>query len=91
MGAIADSCNTFFWRAALDTPGSRGGWGPFIEAMTTRARELGFGSEVGIGLDGEKTGRVPDDAWSRSFHGWAWRGRGRMGCGFGTYLATGLC
>ena len=56
VGAIADSCNTFFWRAVLDTPGARDGWAPFIEAMTERARDLGFGAEVGIGLDGEKTG-----------------------------------
>lgn len=73
IDAIADSCNTWFWQAVLDTPNARSGWGPFIEAMTKRARDIGFGRPVGIGLDHEKAGRVPDDAWSRSYHGWAWR------------------
>ncbi len=71
--AIADSCNTYFWQAVLDTPDARSGWAPFIAAMTQRARDLGFGRPVGIGLDNEKSGRVPDDAWSRAYHGWPWR------------------
>jgi penicillin-binding protein 2 len=38
------------------------------------ARELGFGSPVGVGVREEKAGRIPDDAWVRAQpqyeHGW---------------------
>ncbi len=72
--AIADSCNTYYWYAAFDTPGFSSGWAPFIEDVVTEARELGFGSPTGVGLMGEKSGRIPDDAWVRAQpqyeHGW---------------------
>lgn len=71
--AIADSCNTYYWRAALSTPNFRQGWADFIQALVARAREFGFGAPVGIGLLEEKSGRVPDDSWTREYHGWAWR------------------
>jgi penicillin-binding protein 2 len=71
--AIADSCNTFYWRAAIATPNFKQGWADFIQALVTRAREFGFGSPVGIGLEEEKSGRVPDDVWTKSYHGWSWR------------------
>ncbi|HZX00573.1 MAG TPA: penicillin-binding transpeptidase domain-containing protein [Trueperaceae bacterium] len=72
--AIADSCNTYFWYAAFDTPGFSSGWAPFIEDVVTRARELGFGRPTGVGLMTEKAGLIPDDAWVRAQpqfeHGW---------------------
>jgi penicillin-binding protein 2 len=71
--AIADSCNTYYWRAALSTPNVQDGWADFAQALVARAREFGFGAPVGIGLLEEKAGRVPDDAWTREYHGWAWR------------------
>ena len=72
--AIADSCNTFFWNAVSATPNGRSGWGPFIEQEVALARDLGFGAPVGIGVQEEKAGRIPDDAWVRAQpqydHGW---------------------
>jgi penicillin-binding protein 2 len=72
--AIADSCNTFFWHAVSSTPNATRGWGPFIEQEVTLARSLGFGTPVGVGLQEERSGRIPDDAWVRAQpqygHGW---------------------
>jgi len=72
--AIADSCNTFFWHAVADTPNATKGWAPFIQALVGRARELGYDQPVGVGLNEEKSGRIPDDAWVRAQprydHGW---------------------
>lgn len=70
--AIADSCNTFYWRAALDTPSFSKGWGVFIEQLTQRAREFGYGQLVEVGLREEKPGRVPDEAWVRQQTGEPW-------------------
>ncbi len=72
--AIADSCNTFFWHAVASTPNATRGWGPFIEQEVALARALGFGSILGVGVQEEKPGRIPDDAWVRAQpqyeHGW---------------------
>ncbi len=70
--AIADSCNTYFWYGAFDTPGFTTGWAPFIEDLVETARELGFGSLTGVGLMGEKSGRIPDDNWIRAERGHGW-------------------
>jgi penicillin-binding protein 2 len=70
--AIADSCNTYYWRAALETPGARRGWGPYMDALVAQARAFGFGQPVGIGLREEKAGRVPDDDWARAVYGHGW-------------------
>jgi len=64
--AIADSCNTFFWNAISTTPNGTRGWGPFIEQEVAWARALGFGAPIGIGLNEEKAGRVPDQDWVRA-------------------------
>ena len=72
--AIADSCNTFFWHAVASTPNATRGWGPFIEQEVALARALGFGTALGVGVQEEKAGRIPDDAWVRAQpqyeHGW---------------------
>lgn len=74
MHAIADSCNTYYWYAAYNTPNFGVGWAPFIEDLVERAREFGFGEPVGVGLMEEKAGRVPDEQWVRAQpqyeHGW---------------------
>jgi len=64
--AIADSCNTFYWNAVATTPNGTRGWGPFIEQEVAWARALGFGAPLGIGLNEEKAGRVPDREWVRA-------------------------
>ena len=72
--AIADSCNTYFWNAAVNTPDFSVGWAPFIEDLVARAHDFGFGRPVGVGLLEEKAGRIPDRDWVRSQpqypHGW---------------------
>src|SRR5690606_8551460 len=72
--AIADSCNTYYWYAAADTPNWTQGWAPFIEDVVERAREFGFGARLDVGLPEEKSGRVPDQEWVRAQpqygHGW---------------------
>lgn len=71
--AIADSCNTFYWLALLNTPDVRkAGWSPFMQALTSRARDLGFGERVDIGLQEEKAGRIPDEAWAKSQYEYGW-------------------
>lgn len=70
--AIADSCNTYYWNAAIDTPDFSKGWAPFIRDLVARAREFGFGRPLNIGLPEEKAGRVPDEAWKRSVSGEPW-------------------
>ncbi|MEM7737792.1 MAG: penicillin-binding transpeptidase domain-containing protein [Deinococcota bacterium] len=71
--AIADSCNTFYFQAAANTPDANTGWSPFARALTDKAFELGYGNPVGIGLDEEKSGRIPTDDYSRDVRGYAWR------------------
>jgi penicillin-binding protein 2 len=70
--AIGDSCNTFYWRAALDTPDFNKGWAPFIRDLVDRAHEFGYGKPVGVALPEEKGGRVPDQDWVRRATGEPW-------------------
>jgi penicillin-binding protein 2 len=53
--AIKRSCNTWFYRAALESGA------PFISNMAMR---LGFGERTGIPLKAEGTGFVQTDAWT---------------------------
>lgn len=72
-GAIGDSCNTFYWRAALETPDvKKAGWPPLMDAIETRAHQLGYGEKVGLELLEEKTGRVPSEAWAKSVYEYGW-------------------
>ncbi len=70
--AIADSCNTFYWQAVAATPNATSGWGPFIAQEVELARAFGFGAPIGIGVQEEKAGRIPDDAWVREQFGHGW-------------------
>src|SRR5690606_8771878 len=74
LHAIADSCNTYYWYAAYNTPEFGVGWAPFIEDLVERAREFGFGAPVGAGPMEEKAGRIPDQnsvrAQPQYDHGW---------------------
>jgi penicillin-binding protein 2 len=70
--ALADSCNTYFWNAVVSTPEAREGWGPFIADEVATARDLGFGSPVGVGVQEERSGRIPDDAWVRETYEHSW-------------------
>ncbi len=70
--ALADSCNTYFWNAVVSTPEATSGWAPFIADEVATARDLGFGSPVGVGVQEERSGRIPDDAWVRETYEHAW-------------------
>ncbi len=70
--AIGDSCNTFFWRAALNTPDFSMGWSPFIRDLVARAYDFGYGERVEIGLLDEKPGTIPDETWVRQQTGEPW-------------------
>lgn len=73
MDAIADSCNTYYWRALLDTPDARrAGWSPFIDSLTRHAGSLGFGQLVGIGLNEEKAGLIPSEDWANAHYQYGW-------------------
>ncbi len=71
--AIADSCNTFYFNAAAQTPNVTIGWASFAKSLTEYARKLGYGELVGIGLNEEKKGIVPNDDYSRRIKGYPWR------------------
>ena len=70
--AIADSCNTYYWYAAIDTPDFSRGWGPFIQDLVDRAHEFGFGETVDVGVPEEKPGRIPTEEWKREITGEPW-------------------
>jgi penicillin-binding protein 2 len=73
IDAIADSCNTFYWRAALETPDARrAGWNPLIRQLTEDARLMGFGQPLGIGLLEEKAGRIPTEDWVNQVYEYGW-------------------
>jgi penicillin-binding protein 2 len=58
-GALEQSCNIFFWSAAL---GMYQAWDgtPRETALQDMARDLGYGSRTGIDLTGDAAGIVPD-------------------------------
>ncbi len=70
--AIADSCNTYYWHAALSTPQFSTGWAPFVQDLMATAREFGMGQELGVALPEEKPGRVPSEEWKRQATGEPW-------------------
>jgi penicillin-binding protein 2 len=90
--ALADSCNTFFWRAVATTPGVTEGWGDFAAQLAKTARALGYGAPVNVGLPEEQSGRVPNAAWAEDFygHGWYPGYTMNMTIGQGDLLATPL-
>lgn len=81
--ALAVSCDVYFY--AL---GQKLG----IEKIARWARLFGFGTPTGIELEGERTGLVPDDAWSRRVrrHPWYPGETISVAIGQGALLATPL-
>ncbi len=70
--AIGDSCNTYYWHAALETPAFDEGWGPLAQDLYDDGRLFGYGARVGVGLPEERAGRLPDPAWVREVKDTAW-------------------
>lgn len=61
--AIKESCDVWFYKVGIDLG---------IDRMAAAVRELGLGEPLGIGLDGEKGGLIPDRAWKRRRFNTGW-------------------
>ncbi|AWZ03790.1 MULTISPECIES: penicillin-binding protein 2 [unclassified Streptomyces] len=87
--ALKFSCNTVFYALGHKEWQRDGGLKPKKDAhdwFYRTAREFGLGSETGIDLPNEVTGRIPDRRWKKNF--WAankdsWCKQGKKG---GTYV-----
>lgn len=80
-GALAQSCDVYFWEVGRDKLG--------IERIVSYAREFGFGQLTGIDLPGETEGFVPSPQWKeRQFHE-KWLGGDTLNLAIGQgYLGT---
>ncbi len=65
MGAIAGSCDVYFYKAAL-AMGNPEGSGPTFLARISR--QFGLGLDSGIDLPVDSRGLMPDPAWRRAFN-----------------------
>jgi penicillin-binding protein 2 len=63
QGAIANSCNVYFYQAALKAG---------IDEIARVGREFGLGEPPGLGLGDEARGIMPTPAWKRQQQGDAW-------------------
>lgn len=81
--AIASSCDTYFYTVA-----QRLG----IDPIAATARNFGFGSDHNLGLPGEKSGIVPDEAWKMQRFNQPWQAGDtvNVGIGQGYIIATPL-
>jgi len=93
VGAIAHSCDTFFYEiSGGNAPGRGEITGLGSERLGRYARLFGLGAETEIDLLGEAAGRVPTPAWVEEWFGVFW-GTGQTyitGIGQGYTLATPL-
>ncbi len=80
-GAMAQSCDIYFWTVARDHLG--------IERLVSYSKEFGFGTASGIDLPGEISGFNPSPQWKeRRFHE-KWLGGDTMNMAIGQgYLLT---
>jgi penicillin-binding protein 2 len=58
--ALEGSCDVYFYASVSELG---------IERIAEYARRFGLGQPTGIDLDGERSGLVPDDEWSRRVRG----------------------
>jgi penicillin-binding protein 2 len=68
--ALQVSCNTFFYRIGYNYWLRSGGDSGNVRArdpLVRTAEAFGFGSETGIDLPGEASGRIADRAWKRRY------------------------
>ncbi len=69
VGAIANSCDIFFYQAA-------GGFEEFkglgIGTLAEYAAIFGFGEPTGVELSGESAGLLPSEKWKRQNYGESW-------------------
>jgi penicillin-binding protein 2 len=73
VGAIAHSCNVFFYQVAGSYyEGGHRQEGLGSERLGAYARRYGLGQTTGIELLGEAAGRVPTKAWFTEWYGETW-------------------
>lgn len=68
--ALEVSCNTFFYRVGYDYWQRFGSDVDDVDAkdpLVAEAKEFGFGSETGVDLPGEASGRIADRKWKRAY------------------------
>jgi len=68
--ALEVSCNTFFYRVGYDYWRRLGSDVRDVDArdpLVEEAKTFGFGSETGIDLPGEASGRIADRRWKRAY------------------------
>jgi len=94
VGALKDSCDVYFYNAALRL-GDSESTGPTYLAQI--ARQFGLGSDTGIDLPGESAGLIPDPAWRKRINAdrpdmahWYPGNTLNMAIGQGDVLATPL-
>ena len=69
--ALEVSCNTFFYRVGYDYWQRYGSDVADVHAkdpLVSEAKTFGFGSETGIDLPGEASGRIADREWKRAYY-----------------------
>ncbi len=93
VGAIAQSCNVYFYQVGGGNPGISearlrpGGLG--IDNLIRYSTALGIGSELGVELPGEIAGRMPDRNWKRVNYGENWSTGDTYNAAFGQgYITT---
>lgn len=95
--ALKYSCNTVFYRLGHQEWQRDGGLKPKKDAKDwfyRTAREFGFGSETGIDLPNEVSGRIPDRQWKQKF--WeankdSWCKQGKKGGSYVEQIAYENC
>jgi penicillin-binding protein 2 len=81
--AIKMSCDVFFYETARRTG---------IDHIASMARRFGFGDQLGLDVNGERAGLIPDRDWKLATTGVAWQPGETLntGIGQGSVLATPL-
>lgn len=94
VGAIGNSCNSYFCRAFADMVGNAkyNSYAEAIEHWHTRMASYGLGHTLGVDMAGEATGLIPTAAYlTESHHGqWGPTAIMWMGMGQGEVTATPL-
>ena len=90
--AIAQSCDVYFYQVGGGNPEVStavlrdGGLG--IDNLFRYATAFGIGSQLGIELVGENTGRMPDRDWKRRVYGESWSTGDTYNAAFGQGYVT---
>jgi penicillin-binding protein 2 len=85
-GALAQSCNAWFCQAFMGMIGDTEQYGSREEAMNTwydYMRSMGFGHTLGIDMNHEAAGQIPDGTWMTEHYGADWDERRAMFLGMG--------